>query len=305
MNILLTGCFNYSKEQLEKIHSLKLSIHFMQYENGSLPISPSMIDAIVCNGLFLHHDINIFSRLKFIQLTSAGFDRVPVDIIKDRGIQLQNARGVYSIPMAEWAVFRVLEYYKYSWSFRLQQDNKKWDKNRQLREVSGSRVAVIGAGNVGQEVAKRFQALGAATTGFDIHTNETTGFNNMALIESLIDTIDSYDIIILTAPLLPSTKGLINKHILEKIKHNSIIVNIARGALIEECALIEVLSKRKDIFAALDVFEEEPLNPESPLWEMDNVALSPHNSFVGNGNNERMFNVIYTNLKAFADKQSI
>lgn len=303
MNILLTGCFDYSKIQLEQLESLGHKIYFMQYESDSLPVEPPEIDATVCNGLFLHHNIDQFSNLKFIQLTSAGFDRVPVEIIKSRGIQLFNARGVYSIPMAEWALFRVLEFYKFGWTFKTQQENKQWTKNRRLREIFGSEVAVIGAGNVGQEVAKRFQALGAETTGFDVHTNNTLGFSNMALIESLYDKIGDFDIVILTAPLLPSTRGLFDRRILERMKKGSIIVNIARGALIDERALIDVLSERKDFFVALDVFEDEPLNTDSKLWEMDYVAISPHNSFVGDGNNYRMFNVIYNNLKAFVKKQ--
>lgn len=302
MNLLLTGCFKYSDRQIEQLVSLGYSSHYIQYEEEQLPIDPSRIDCVVCNGLFLHHNIDKFSRLKFIQLTSAGFDRVPIDVIKDRGIKLFNAKGAYNTPMAEWVLFRVLEYYKSGWQFKSQQDNKLWSKNRDLREVTGSKVAVIGAGSVGQEVAKLFQALGAKTTGFDIHTNQTRGFDKMTLIATLPDIVNQFDIIVLTAPLLPSTRGMIGRRILEAMKEDSILVNIARGALIEESALIDVLSKRKNIFAALDVFEVEPLKTESPLWQMDNVALSPHNSFVGNGNNRRTFDIIYRNLKTFLDK---
>lgn len=300
MNLLLTGCFKYTDRQIEDLLTLGYCINFMQYEEEKLPIDPSEIDGIVCNGLFLHHSIDQFSRLKFIQLTSAGFDRVPVEKIKERGIHIYNARGVYSIPMAEWTLFRVLEHFKSGWSFRSKQYNRLWDKDRKLREICGSKVAVVGAGNVGQEVAKRFQALGAKTTGFDIHVNDTIGFNNMALTETLYDKIGEFDILILTAPLLPSTKGIIDRRILETMKNDSVIVNIARGALIDEPSLIDVLSKRKDIFAALDVFEEEPLSIDSPLWKMENIAISPHNSFVGSGNNRRMFSVIFNNLKTFA-----
>ena len=80
------------------------------------------------------------------------------------------------------------------------------------------------------------------------------------------------------------------------------MVNIARGGLVDTNALVEVLSERSNIFAALDVFEEEPLPATSPLWALPNVAVSPHNSFVSHGNNERLFNVIYNNLKAFLEK---
>lgn len=299
MNLLLTGCFDYTTIQIDRIKSLGYKVYFLQQEKDELPLPASEIDATVCNGLFLSHDISEFENLKFIQLTSAGLDRIPLDIIKERGIDIYNARGVYSTPMAEWAVFRVLEYYKRGWFFRQEQESGRWTKHRDLREIAGRKVAVVGAGNVGQEVAKRFQALGAETTGFDIHTNATSHFDKMQLTSQLLDTISEYDIIVITAPLLPSTKGLISREVLNRLKENAVLVNIARGGLIDEEALCETLSKRKDLFAALDVFVQEPLPHNSQFWHLDNVALSPHNSFVSDGNNRRMFEVMYGNLKNF------
>ena len=302
MNLLLTGCFKYSEIQMESLRSLGYTVYFMQQEKDELPLEAAEVDATVCNGLFLSHDIDTFSRLKLIQLTSAGLDRVPVEKIKECGIELYNARGVYSTPMAEWAVFRVLEHYKQGWFFCKEQEAGRWTKHRGLREVAGIKVAVVGAGNVGMEVAKRFQAFGAETTGFDIHTNETIGFDHMALTETFGERVCEYDIVVITAPLLPSTRGLISREVLLAMKQDAILVNIARGGLIDEQALCEVLTERKDLFAALDVFETEPLVEKSPLWRMDNVAISPHNSFVSNGNNARMFKVMYENLKNFIEK---
>lgn len=304
MNLLLTGCFKYSDEQLLKLQKLGYQTHFMQQEKEALPLKAEEIDATVCNGLFLSHDVDDFKNLKFIQLTSAGFDRVPVDIIQSRGIDLYNARGVYSIPMAEWAVFRVLEHYKQGWFFRQEQQSGRWTKHRELREIHGKRVAVVGAGNVGQEVAGHFQAFGASTTGFDIHTNETPYFDKMQRIGDLQKLVGIFDIVVVTAPLLPSTQGLVSRQIMQAMKANAVLVNIARGGLIDEEAMCEVLSVRKDLYAALDVFIHEPLAENSPLWKLENVALSPHNSFVSDMNNERMFDVMYTNLKKFISKQS-
>lgn len=302
MNLLLTGCFKYTEEQFEALRSLGYTVYFMQQEKEALPIDAADVDATVCNGLFLTHGIDTFLRLKLIQLTSAGFDRVPVDRIKERGIELYNARGVYSTPMAEWALFRVLEHFKQGWFFHKEQENCRWTKHRGLREVAGIKVAVVGAGNVGQEVAKRFRAFGAVTTGFDVHTNETIGFDYMALTETLSKRVGEFDVVVVTAPLLPSTRGLISRKVLSSIKEGAVLVNIARGGLIDEKAMCEVLAERKDLFAALDVFETEPLSEDSPLWKLGNVAVSPHNSFVSDGNNARMFAVIYNNLKNYLER---
>lgn len=304
MNLLLTGCFKYSETQLKQLVDLGYNIYYMESEKyDSLPLDSDAVDAVVCNFLFTAQPFCKFRNLKFIQLTSAGLDRVPVQEIKESGCLLYNARGVYSIPMAEWALFRVLEHYKQGWFFKNEQDSSRWSKHRGLRELSGTRVAVIGAGNVGQEVANRFHAMGCKTTGFDIHTNPTDGFDEMQLTSSLLESVDTMDIVVVTAPLLPSTQGLISRDVLLAMKNNSMLVNIARGGLIDQNALIEVLSERKDLFAALDVFEEEPLPSDSPLWKLDNVAISPHNSFVSNRNDERMFNVIYNNLESFISKK--
>ena len=297
--LLLTGCFPYTEEQFHQLQSLGYTTYFMQQEANELPIEPSAIDATVCNGLFLYHDIDAFENLKLIQLTSAGLDRVPVDKILKKKITLYNARGVYSVPMAEWAVLRILEQYKNAAHFASMQGKGKWNKCRTLREIAGTKVAIIGAGNAGQEVAKRFNVFGATVIGFDIHTNPVCYFQEMHLISELSRLIGEYDSVVITAPLTAETFHLIDRKILMHLKSNAILINIARGPNVDEAALIEVLAERQDLYAALDVFEQEPLAEDSPLWKMKNVAVSPHNSFVSNGNSARMFGVIYENLKRY------
>ena len=171
-NLLLTGAFPFSEEQKEQLVRLGCSICFMQQESGELSVEASWVEMIVCNGLFLHHDIDEFANLRYVQLTSAGLDRVPLNRIRERGIVLHNARGVYGIPMAEWVMFRVLERYKQAHYFWEQQLHKNWIKHRGLREIMGCRAAIIGAGNVGKEVAKRLTAFGAKVVGYDIQRIE-------------------------------------------------------------------------------------------------------------------------------------
>lgn len=302
MKLLLTGCFSYTEKQRELLHALGYDIFFIQQEQEKLPLCASEIEATVCNGLFLYHNIDQFENLRIIQLTSAGLERVPLEKIKKRHIQLYNARGVYGTPMAEWAMFRVLEHYKKGWFFKKEQESGRWTKHRGLRELSGTKIAIIGAGNIGQEVAKRFHAFGAETTGYDIHNSDILYFDNMRFISSLENEIGEYDVVIVTAPLLPSTTHLISREIIKGMKENSILVNISRGALIDEDSLCEILTERKDLYVALDVFEKEPLPKESPLWKLENVAISPHNSFVSDGNAKRMFEMIYNNLKNYINR---
>lgn len=299
MRILLTGAFAYTNEQIAQIEGLGLKTVFMQQEADTLPIKASDVDATVCNGLFLHHTFVEFKNLKYIQLTSAGFDRVPLEEIKKRGIRINNARGVYSIPMAEWALGRILEHYKHFSEFNKSQKKREWNKDRSIKEINGTKSAIIGAGNIGQEVAKRLSAFGSTVTGYDVILGERPYFDSVHHVNALFSEISDYDIVVLTAPYTPETHHIISKKILQSLKINATLVNIARGGLVDTDALLVALKERPDLYAALDVFETEPLSKESPLWDLENVTLSPHNSFVSNGNNKRMFNLIYNNLKEY------
>lgn len=300
-NLLLTGAFKYTPNQLNLISKLGFNIIWQQQESESLEISPEDIEAVVCNGLFLYHDISQFKRLKFIQLTSAGLDRIPIDKINSLNIALYNARGVYSIPMAEWAIAKVLDVYKRAEFFFENQKRCVWDKSRCLREIYQKNVAVLGCGSIGTEVAKRFKALDANVVGYDLYPRPNGNFDSINHISSIRDHIPNFDIIIICLPLTDETKGMINSQFLHRLKSDAMVVNIARGAIINQKELINFLMRRKDVTFALDVFEFEPLRCDNPLWKMKNIIISPHNSFISDGNSERLFEVIYYNLKNFIE----
>ena len=299
MKLLITGACNYTAEQLECIKNMGHSVEFIQYEKDEIK-DPSSFDGIICNGLFLHHDIREFTNLKYIQLTSAGFDRVPMDYIKENNISIFNARGVYSIPMAEFAISCVLSLYKQNRFFNENQSKHQWVKHRNLLEIFGKTVCIAGCGSVGTECAKRFSAFGCRVIGTDLFPYENSYYEKIYSIDELQSLLPQSDIIVITLPLTEDTKHLFNKDMLINCKQGAVIVNIARGAIIDTDALIEALANNLG-GAVLDVFEEEPLAEDSPLWDMDNVILTPHNSFVGDGNNERLFNLIYENLKNYTN----
>ncbi len=299
MKILITGAFSCSKEQINKIEALGHKVEFLQQESDTLPC-PEIFDAIICNGLFLHHKIEDFKNLKYIQLTSAGFDRVPMDYIAKHNISIYNARGVYSVPMAEFAVCGVLQLYKQSRFFTKNQASHNWEKHRKLLELYRKTVCVVGSGSVGTECAKRFSAFGCNCIGVDAFPYKSDVFDKILSLDSLNEALSESDIVILTLPLTDKTKHMFNKELFSHFNDGAVFVNIARGEIVDTEALIDSL-KQKLFGAVLDVFEEEPLSPLSPLWNMENVILTPHNSFVGEGNNDRLFNVIYNNLNLFIE----
>ncbi len=295
-NLLITGAAQPNKELLSKLESIGWSVTIHQQEKEQV-LNPEIYEGVICNGLFLYNDIRKFHNLKTIQLTSAGLDRVSIDYINQRGIRLFNARGVYSIPMAEWAVGVILNHYKKLNTFHVQQEKHEWIKNRSLQELSGKRVAVIGAGNIGSEVAKRLQAFDAYVTGYDVKTFDNPYFTAIKNIEEFQP--QEFDIVILTAPHTEQTHHLINKDVLDHFKSESLLINMSRGGLINEESLLEVLSERADITAVLDVFEKEPLSMDSKLWYLSNIHIFPHNSFVGENNVKRLHSVILENLSEY------
>ena len=301
-NILLTGAYKYSDEQIEKIKEIGYKVTFIQDERVKLDIDVSCFSAVVCNSLFIYNDIKKFENLELIHLTSAGLDRVPLEYIKEKNITLCNASGVYSIPIAEWVILKILEVYKQSRQFHYQQGRKLWVKQRYLEELTGKNVAILGFGSIGQEIAKRIKPFNVNIISIDINDNNTLLRNNFVHINKLQETVSNLDVIILTLPLLESTRYLFDKNIILKMKKNSLLINVSRGEIINTLDLISVLQSRQDITAVLDVFEEEPLPNDNKLWSLPNVYVSPHNSYVSNLIDVRLFDLIYNNLKKMSEK---
>ena len=298
MKLLLTGAWADAQAQFKTLEAKGCELAFLQQERDPLPCDPAWVEGVVCNALFLHHSLDEFPRLRFIQLTSAGLDRVPVDRIRARGIRLCNARGVYSVPMAEFAMAGVLALCKQSRAFADAQRERRWEKRRDLRELNGKAVTVLGCGSVGTECAKRFAAFGCRVTGVDLFPAPNAAFESVLPLARLEERLSESDVLVLTLPLTPETRHIINAARLSLLPSGAILVNISRGAVVDEAALCAALEARRLLGAVLDVFETEPLPADSPLWAMENVILTPHNSFVGEGNAARLTKLILENLEA-------
>lgn len=295
---LLTGAYQYTEEQLHMIEKMGWKVTFVKNELEPIGVPADQFDAVICNGLFLYNDVAEFKKLKMVQATSTGMDRLPIEYMEKHHIMYYNAKGVYSIPMAEWAVMSILEICKNAHGFFRKQQEHTWGKDRSLLELTGKKVCIIGYGDVGHETAKRLTAFGTEVTAVNRSRVEEDGIISRWLpLDRLTEALSEADIVILCIALTEETRGLLNADRLRLMKQGSILVNVARGALIDEKALTSCLKEGKLRGAALDVFETEPLPAESELWEIPGVIISPHNSFVGDNVSERMFSLIYRNLE--------
>ena len=294
MNLLVTGAWSDGKNCISELEAMGHNVTFMQYEKDALPCDYKWVEGVICNGLFLSHPIEKFTNLKYIQLTSAGFDRVDMSYVKAHNIEIHNARGVYSIPMAEFAICGVLRLYKQAAFFRENQKQHLWEKHRGLLELAGKNILIVGCGSVGNECAKRFKAFDCTITGVDLFQREDSLYSEMLPLDELDNALKQADIVVLTLPLTEQTRHLIDDSKLSLMKDSATLVNIARGAIIDTNALLNHIDRFTG--AVLDVFEEEPLNENSPLWDKQNIILTPHNSFVGEGNGGRLREIISENL---------
>ena len=304
MRLLLTGAFAFSEAQLQALRALGAELVFQKDERGAPETDFAAVDAVVCNGLFLYHDITEFKNLKFVQLTSAGLDRVPLDYIQEKGIKLYNARGVYSVPMAEWALCGVLSIYKHLNAFSEKQKKHLWEKDREVRELSGDTVLIVGCGSVGTACAVRFKAFGMRVMAADIVKPQGDVYDAYFPMQEIDKALEKADVIVLTLPLTEDTRGFFREARFSHCKNGAILVNIARGAVVKEKDLTDALVSEKLGGAVLDVFADEPLPQESPLWEMENVVITPHNSFVSPKNNERLFSVMLQNIETFLKERA-
>lgn len=296
MNLLITGAWQEAKKYIETIEQMGHQVQFLRFEKDELPCEYEWVEGIIGNGIFLSHPIEKFKKLRYIQLTSAGFDRVPMDYVREHKIKINNARGVYSAPMAEYAVAGVLSLYKGQRFFIENQKAHNWEKKRDLKELSDQNVCILGCGSVGFECAKRFKAFECVVFGVDIVVREIEHFTKVYHLSDVKEALSKSDIVVVALPLTDETYHMFDEEMFAAIKPGAVLVNIARGGLIDTKAMVEAL-KNKLGGAILDVFEEEPLKEDSPLWDMENVIITPHNSFVGNANQNRLNNTIIRNLK--------
>lgn len=297
MKVLFT--YDYGQEKMNRIRQLGYEILYVHENEIEVNKTTEDADVLVCYNPFSRLDLRKMKQLKLIQLSSIGIDQVPLEYIQDSGIILSNNRGGYSIPIGEWIVMKILEMLKNSRGLYLQQQNKLWRIDTNILELYGKTIGFVGTGTIAHEAAKRLQGFDATLLGVNTKGTQTAYFQHCYPIEELDEMLAKCDIVVLTIPYTGGTHHLINQKRIEAMREGVYFINVSRGSIVEQEALIRALESGKIRAAALDVFEEEPLPPENPLWDLDNVMITPHNSWVSEMRNERRFMIIYENLSRF------
>lgn len=296
MTLLITGSANFDEEMLTNLQNKGHKIIFLQDESKTALLSVDEIEGVVCNNLFSYINLDLFKKLKFVQFTCAGEDRLPIKTLQAKKISYFTAGSIYSIPISEFIICCLLDILKESHTFFVNQTMRKWQKNRELKELFGLKCLFFGCGNIAHETAKRLKALGCVVYGIDNKKAVDEYFDKIYGINDIETVLRDADIVISTLPLNDETFHYFNKEKFGLMKQGSIFINCSRGKVVDENELIRSITKFYGVI--LDVFETEPLDSESKLWNFKNVIVTPHNSFVSNKNNLRLYQLLLKNLES-------
>jgi phosphoglycerate dehydrogenase-like enzyme len=217
-------------------------------------------------------------RLKWVQMMSAGVDRLLGTDLWQSPLMITGVSGISAGPVAEFAIMFMLMFVKDAPRFFMMKRDRKWERYRPS-SLNGKTVGIVGLGNIGREVARLSGAFGMnvvatrRSAGKETHARYVDRLLPLSQLHSLLA---ASNFVVISVPLTPDTRNLIGEREFRAMKPSACIINIARGGIIDEDALIRALDEKRIAGAGLDVTAAEPLPPDSRLWEFDNVIISPH-----------------------------
>jgi len=238
----------------------------------ALVVNPTLWDDRFLEGL---------SAGDWVQATSAGYAAFPTEAFDDRGIAFSNAAGNYGPPVADHAFALALGLARGTGRCRDAQRERTWDRGvgDALIDLEGRTLTVVGLGDIGEAIARRGRGFGMELYGTKRRPEAYEGVvadDRVLPPDGLADVLPETDVLALAVPLTGESRGLIDAAALSALPETALVVNVARGAVIDEAALVEALEAGEIAGAGLDVFESEPLPETSPLWDRDDVLLTPH-----------------------------
>ncbi len=246
-------------------------------------------------------------NLRWVQATSAGIGAFMERTgLNTSDIVFTTAAGVHAIPLAEFALLGVLYFLKEMPALTRWQKAHQWERYT-TRSLTGKRVTVVGLGEVGRHVVEVFSALGAEVWGVgrDSATYNLPSAAGVVAVSDMDAILSDTYALVLCCPLTPETHGLISEHRLRQLPAGAVVVNISRGQVIDEPALVRALDDHHLGGACLDVFATEPLPADSPLWDLSNLIVSPHSASTVDGENAALTDLFCDNLRRWLDGQAL
>ncbi len=246
-------------------------------------------------------------RLRWVQGTAAGAGELlrhaELTAAELRRVMVTKARGVHAAQLAEWAMFGLLAVTKRLPQLTADKAARRWH-HYPVSELRGGTLLIVGLGSIGREVARLARALGMRTIGIRSHAaagERDDDVDELRATAELPELVARADAVVLCLPGTPATDGLFDRTLIDRLPSHAVVVNVGRGTTMDETALVGALAAGRIAGAALDVFATEPLPPDSPLWTLDNVLLSPHTAALSIHENERIVEQFVANLSRYLD----
>lgn len=240
-------------------------------------------------------------KLKWLQNWGAGVDHLPLQLLYEKGISVTNASGVHPNPISETIFAMMLGLTRNIHTYVRNQVQRKWDHAGLRLEMHGKTVGIVGLGAIGTETAKISKAFGMKVLGIR-RTGKAGNYADAVYgSDQLMEVLPQCDYVVVTVPLTDETRHMFGKRQFDAMKSTSFFINIGRGGTVDTNALVDALSSGQIAGAGLDVFEEEPLSPDHPLWGLDNVIITPHTAGSTEHYDERALQIFLTNLKSYVE----
>lgn len=257
-------------------------------------------------------DLELFKkgeRLQVIQTWSAGVDKYMEEEVlqhlKARGIKLISMSGIHGDPIAEHVMGLIINYSRRLYDFYEAQKERKWLR-LDVGQLAGKTMVIVGTGSIGREIARRAKAFRMRTIGVKRNIEGKIDYIDELYSNAQLEiALKQGDYIVIALPLTEETRGFIGRKEFAVMKETAFFVNIARGEVVDEGALIEALKEGRIVGAALDVFTEEPLSPDSPFYDLENVYITPHISAAHPDYNLKAVRLFIENLKSYLENREI
>ena len=285
----------------------KLQAHFPQLEvktaHSTAEASPLVPDVEVFAGMPRSYSDDLVreaKRLKWIQVFTTGTDHITSMPSLKPDTLVTSTRGMHGPQMAEMALMLMLALARDLPRMVRNQQSATWERFQQ-RRLYGKTVLILGVGIIGEELAVRCKALGMRVIGVSSAPRAVPGFDRLLPRSALLRSAGEADFLVVLVPADPSTDKIVNHALLRAMKPSAYLVNIARGAVCDEQALIAALREKRIAGAGLDVFQVEPLPADNPLWRMQNVIITPHQGGQCDVYNDLVLEVFRKNIECFLE----
>ena len=296
--------FEISEEYVDRLQELAPEAEFVVSDDKDV-IRKEIVDSDVLFDFrgVEKEDIKKAEKLKWMQTWTAGVDKFMKDdfreVLEEKDIILTNMSGVHSNVIAEHSLGFMINFSRRFCDFHEQKNNKVWERLK-VDQLEDKNLAVVGLGSIGQEIARKAKVFEMNVLGVNRSGKGQFDFVDQLFSQNELNAaLEMADYVVAIVPLTPETEGMIGKEEFEVMKDSAYFINMARGEVVDEPVMIEALREGKIAGAGLDVFANEPLAEDSPLYELDNVLITPHVGGAFPGYNKKAIKIVEKNLEKF------